>query len=292
MDFKRMSDQELLNGLESSFVAESKLRLTILELIKEVFNRKLYLQHGCTSLFQFLTEKFKVSPACAQSRIDAMKLLKEIPEIADDIGAGDLNLTQMSIVARSVREKAKTGAVNSELKRELLQEIKGLDIKTTQATVCAKLEIAPVVHEKVRVQADRSVRIEATFSEQQVAEQTRVRELVSHAHPHLSFEALVDLLTKDFLKRNDPELKATSQSEVRVSQRRGYVPKAVRRIIFSEEKCCQHKDSNGRVCGSRFQLQIDHKIPLWAGGTSERENLQLFCGVHNRMKYKTEAGLR
>jgi 5-methylcytosine-specific restriction endonuclease McrA len=290
VDFERMTDIEIFKGLEFSFMTESKLRLTILEYIKEVSVRKLYLQYDCTSLFQFLTEKFKLSPACVQSRIDAARLLKEIPAIAEDIKSGDLNLTQMSIVARSVREKSQTQVVEPETKRELLREIKGLDLKATQACVCAKLEIAPVVHEKIRVQADRSSRTEATFSEEQIAEQKRVRELVSHAHPHLTFEGLVDLLTKDFLQRNDPELKATSLNEVTPSQNRSYVPRPVRRIVFKLQKCCQHKNSDGRICGSTFQLQIDHIVPLWAGGGSEIENLQALCGVHNRMKYRNEAG--
>jgi 5-methylcytosine-specific restriction endonuclease McrA len=291
MAFKRMTDAEIFEGLEFSFMTESKIRLTILEYINEVSRRKLYLKFDCTSLFQFLTEKFKLSPACAQSRIDGARLLNEIPSIAEDIKSGDLNLTQMSIVARSVREKSKTQAVGTELKREILEEIKGLDLKATQTSVCAKLEIAPVVYEKVRLQADRSSRIEATFTEEQLAEQNRVRDLVSHTHPHLSFEALVDLLTKNFLKRNDPELKATSLNEVTLSQSRGYVPRPVRRVVFKKQKCCQHKNSDGHICGSTFQLQIDHIMPIWAGGGSEIENLQVLCGVHNRLKYKKEAGL-
>jgi 5-methylcytosine-specific restriction endonuclease McrA len=291
MDFTRMTDTEIFNGLEFSFFTECKIRLTILEYITEVSARKLYLKYDCTSLFQLLTEKFKLSPACAQSRIDAARLLKEIPSIAEHIKSGDLNLSQMSIVARSVREKSKTQAVNTETKKALLEEIKGLDLKTTQAADCAKLEIAPVVPEKIRIQADRSARIEVTFTEEQTAQQNRVKELVSHAHPHLTFEALVDLLTKDFLKRNDPELKSSSHSDATPSQNRSYVPKPVRRVVFRQQKCCQHRNSDGRVCDSRYQLQIDHKVPLWAGGGSELENLQVLCGVHNRQKYRVESGL-
>ncbi|MBY0384796.1 HNH endonuclease, partial [bacterium] len=48
------------------------------------------------------------------------------------------------------------------------------------------------------------------------------------------------------------------------------------------------KDQNGHRCTSQKFLQIDH-IHNWSqGGTHDLENLQVLCGVHNRLKYERE----
>ncbi|HWU44840.1 MAG TPA: HNH endonuclease signature motif containing protein, partial [Bdellovibrio sp.] len=58
-------------------------------------------------------------------------------------------------------------------------------------------------------------------------------------------------------------------------------------------RCCQYFDkTTGRQCKSTFLLQVDHKTPRWAGGNHAPTNLQLLCGEHNRMKYRSEAGIR
>jgi hypothetical protein len=60
--------------------------------------------------------------------------------------------------------------------------------------------------------------------------------------------------------------------------RRVPIPREVRRAVFERDggKCAQ--------CGSSFDLQYDHVIPVALGGASTVENLQLLCGACNREK--------
>jgi 5-methylcytosine-specific restriction endonuclease McrA len=64
----------------------------------------------------------------------------------------------------------------------------------------------------------------------------------------------------------------------RVSGRREPIPREVRRAVFERDggKCAQ--------CGSNFDLQYDHIIPVALGGATTVENLQLLCGDCNREK--------
>jgi hypothetical protein len=61
-------------------------------------------------------------------------------------------------------------------------------------------------------------------------------------------------------------------------QRREPIPREIRRVVFERDagQCTQ--------CGSTFDIQYDHVIPLALGGANSVENLQLLCGQCNRQK--------
>src|SRR5690606_33510640 len=66
-----------------------------------------------------------------------------------------------------------------------------------------------------------------------------------------------------------------------------------RKAILQRDQVCQYRSAHtGKICGSRWHLQVDHKQPKWAGGNHDQENLQVLCGQHNRRKYQKEAGVK
>jgi hypothetical protein len=75
--------------------------------------------------------------------------------------------------------------------------------------------------------------------------------------------------------------------------RRSILPAATRRAVFQRGKCCEHRDPvSGKQCESKWQLQIDHIQPVWAGGDDSLENLQVLCALHNRARYQQQSGIR
>lgn len=56
------------------------------------------------------------------------------------------------------------------------------------------------------------------------------------------------------------------------------VPQDVRRIVFERD------GGNCVECGSNFDLQYDHILPLSRGGATSVENLQLLCSTCNQEK--------
>ena len=66
-----------------------------------------------------------------------------------------------------------------------------------------------------------------------------------------------------------------------------------RKLVLQKDGCCQYKDPlSGKICGSTFNLEVDHKQPRWADGSHALDNLQALCKGHNNLKYKKEMNLR
>jgi hypothetical protein len=58
--------------------------------------RKLFLEMGYPSLFEFCLKELSYSEGSAQRRISAMRLLKSLPEIEPKIISGELSLSVVS----------------------------------------------------------------------------------------------------------------------------------------------------------------------------------------------------
>jgi 5-methylcytosine-specific restriction endonuclease McrA len=79
-----------------------------------------------------------------------------------------------------------------------------------------------------------------------------------------------------------PQIKKTERTL------RSFIPTATQKYVFQNaENCCEYISADtGRKCGSRYQLQIDHRTPLERGGGNNPENLRLLCRTHNLAEAK------
>lgn len=275
----KLSGHDVHQSLMTLVQREKKITSEVVEHIAEVDRRRLYLEHGFTSLFQYLSS-LGYSPASAQRRIDAARLHQQVP-VCEAIQTGELNLTQISILAQGLRRKK----VDAHEKSKIVDSIKNRDIRKTEVLVNQLLSIEPLAHDKKHFQKDESVRVEMTLTKEQWHLIQRVKEVTSHSDPNPNLASVIERLAVEFLKRRDP----TSDRKLRGVKKADGVSAATRRAVFQRDRCCQwrqHKDSP--TCGSRFQCQVDHIQSRWAGGTNDLSNLQLLCGVHNRQKFLLE----
>ncbi len=75
----------------------------------------------------------------------------------------------------------------------------------------------------------------------------------------------------------------TSSAPARPLKRGRHVPAAVVREVYRRDgRQCTFVSKDGRRCGSRRFLELDHVLPWAVGGEPTAENLQVRCAAHNR----------
>ncbi|HWU43081.1 MAG TPA: hypothetical protein VN132_06575 [Bdellovibrio sp.] len=209
-ELKRLKNSELETQLKNLVTKERKLLHVILEHIKEVDIRKLYLERAYSSLFEYLVKELGYSGSAAMRRIDAAKLSREIPSVSEKIQEGSLNLSQIGELSRAVKEKEKSCAekISSKQKIELNDAIAGKSTADTQKELCLALDIALKEPEKKLVQKDDSVHLTVTLSKELHEKLMRCKDLASHTllrqQGDVSTNALFEFLADEYLEKAEP----------------------------------------------------------------------------------------
>jgi hypothetical protein len=197
----------VVEKLKQLVASERKITAEIIEHIQEVDQKKIYGQMGYPTLFSFLTEYIGYSAASAQRRIEAARLLNAVPEVKKDIQSGSLNLSQVALVAQSIRQKQKEMPqiqIKAQDKKGLLESIKNQNFEQSQKIISQTLDLEIKAFERKTLQKDESVRWEITFTKDQMVAFHKVKSLISHINPSASVAEVFDYLAKDYLKRKDP----------------------------------------------------------------------------------------
>ncbi len=318
MKFQSLSNADLLIRFARIVRTERKITHIVLKYIAEIDSRRLYLDRAYPSLYEFLVKEFGYSSSAALRRIESARLLREVPEVANKIESGALNLSQLSKVQQAARvvQKLEERKVNSNEKRDLLRLIEHATQEQTDLILSKTLQIPSTIEDKERTHHDESVTLTITFTKEQIALLKKTRDSIAHAIPDGGWpEVLSYLAQKEIKRRTQVRKKSLSNASTspavamngiaqqstiappaehtRQSSTPRTIPSTMRKAIINRDQTCQYKDpESGRICGSTRFLQVDHRRPQWAGGGHEPENLQVLCSQHNRHKYSRESYTR
>ena len=168
---KQLSNNDLITRLGKLVQSERKIMHLILECIAEIDMRKLYLEKAYPSLYEFLIKEFGYSPSAAIRRIEAARLLREVPEVSQKIESGALNLSQLSQLQHASRfvQKTENRKVTPADKRDLLLKIENTTQAHTELILAQELALPIVSQNKTTTHRDESVTLTMTFCKEQIA---------------------------------------------------------------------------------------------------------------------------
>ncbi|HXH30303.1 MAG TPA: HNH endonuclease signature motif containing protein [Bacteriovoracaceae bacterium] len=265
MNLQSYNDKILHSETLRASLSEKSATVNLLKHLQEVSRRKLYLDYGHSTLPKYVVVELGYSENEAWTRIQAMRLLKTVPEIEKKIESGQISLSNASTLQGFIQEagiqkhpeKLADAIKKAEdlSHRKLKEEFKPQEPKEKKITLNLKLQ------EKIK-------KLQQSWGEMSEAE---------------ILEALIDEKLKQLeLKVED---KRPRPSKPVSSTHTRYIPVSVKREIFGRSNNqCEHKNKDGSRCTQRRNLQYDHIIAYALNGGRTADNIRMLCFSHNQRR--------
>ena len=215
LELKKLSSSELLTSTKSVVNDERMSTSAVIDHLREVESRMLFLELGFESLHQFAIKELGLSEGSAHRRISAMRLIRDIPEAKEKIESGKISLSNAAKVQTSFNSMRKKRSVSTSEKETILQSCEN----STQAE-CEKilfeaipeLVVVAKTQEKIRPLSSDLTEIKIVVSNELNSKIETLLNLTSHQNPNLSLTRLLEKLVNEELKRQEKN-KPTHESQ-------------------------------------------------------------------------------
>ncbi len=138
--------------------------------------------------------------------------------------------------------------------------------------------------DRIQPSAPERVQFSFTGSGELLKAIRRIQELLHHKYPSGRLEEILLEIARTWLRSHDPELcPANPPRSARITQTR-MVPAWVRSAVWRRDRAqCSFVGREGKRCGAKAGLELDHIRPWSLGGQSDDpDNIRLLCRTHHR----------
>ncbi|MBO9668079.1 MAG: HNH endonuclease [Bdellovibrio sp.] len=287
-----LSNNQLLEKVKDLVQQERRIQADFLLHLREVETRRLYLEIGYGSLFDYVSKELGYSESAAYRRIQAMRLLKAVPEVEHKISSGEITLTTAAQVQSFIRTETKReGNVSLDCKRDLVAAIQNKSTREVEKILIAQSSETALPTERVRLLTETHTEVRLVIDEQLQKKLDQLKHLLSHQNHDMNYAQLIGIMADRELKRSDLAVKkcrntATPAPKLGMAKKHSrYISTRVRQFVWKRDQgCCSYVSADGKKCGSRHQVQFDHIQQYSKGGEHSSDNLRLLCGSHNRFR--------
>ena len=236
-----LSDDRLLERTKELSGIEHHLEVVVIDHLREIQKRRLYLRRGFSSLFDYAVRELGYSDAAAWRRIKAMRLCADVAGVRERLQDGSMTLNAAAQLqhafdrqerkkeraARSAPGGAGCGAaaqsqegsapkrkpapvldpvpvLDSEARRELVEQASG---KSSREVMQMLAEVDPELAasaDRVRPLGGGRWELKAVIDDECRRGLERLKGLLAHVDPHMTLGQLMGRLVREGLDRHDP----------------------------------------------------------------------------------------
>ncbi len=292
---------------------EKSATLVLLEHLAEVDRRRLHIARGYSGLWEYVHKALGYSEAQASDRVNALRAIRQVPEIRTELEAGRLTLTSTAKLGTHLRRERLAPAETL----SLMQEISGKSSREVERVLVAHSTQAPQ-NDRLRVLTPELTRITLEVDLEFLALMNRAKEL--KGNPALTPQEIFKSAMAEYVKRrevredrvvlkehagthprktsgNGLTLPTTRAPALRkpgasTSLRSRYLSVEARNATRrrSGDRCEYVDPQTNRRCECLTGLQFDHIQPFAKGGSNGAKNLRHLCAAHNRFAAIQEYG--
>ncbi len=276
MNLKSLGSSELIEKTEAAVRAEKLSTILVLKHLKEIESRKLYLKYNYPSIFEMAVKHFGYSTGGAHRRISSMRLLREMPAVADKIENGGLTLATASQLQSFFRNNERYSKTQ---RAELVEQCLNKSSRHVEKTL-ASLNPESGKRDDVRYTDHDRLRLSLNISERLFQKLERLQYKYGCRTKEELIEKLADAV----------EAPAKPVALPTLEVRNRHIPQVTKRIVLkkSPSKCAYKNPETGLECNEKTKLEFDHIHPFSKNGPHLVENLRLLCSHHNKLVWQTE----
>lgn len=210
---KNKNDQVLIEDTKVLVAQERKVLSDFLYHLREIENRKLFLKRGYPSLFAFMTQELGYSESAAGRRIQAMRLIKDVPEVEAQVKAGKISLSvaaQMQGFFRQEDQKRRSerqAPISAQEKIEMVSQLAGTSSRQCEQKLARISPEAVLPRERVKPLTPEKTQIQFLADADLMKKIQRLKELTSHQNPEGRLEKVFAKAVDMALEQLDPERK-------------------------------------------------------------------------------------
>ena len=235
-----LPDQVLLEQTRMLARHEQALQLSVLDHLREIEARRLYLRLGYSSLFDYTVRELHYTEAAAWRRIKAMRLCRETRGVREWLHDGSLNLSNAALLQNSFERWDRSGAgpvaagspgagtngapragsapsaargeaagaplpvLDARARQQLVERAVGKSTRQVQQMLAELDPEAAAPAERLRALGNGRWELRAVIDAECQRGLQQLRELMSHVDPHLTIGQLVGRLVREGVARYDP----------------------------------------------------------------------------------------
>ena len=235
-----LPDQVLLEQTRMLARHEQALQLCVLDHLREIDARRLYLRLGYSSLFDYTVRELHYTEAAAWRRIKAMRLCRETRGVRACLQDGSLNLSNAALLQNSFERWDRNGGgpvaagsaaagtraapragsapaaapdeaagapvpvLDARARQQLVERAMGKSTRQVQQMLAEVDPEAAAPAERLRALGDGRWELKAVVDGECQRGLQQLRELLSHVDPHLTVGQLLGRLVREGVERYDP----------------------------------------------------------------------------------------
>jgi hypothetical protein len=209
LNLRKLSDKDLLNNTKNLVSREREILTDVLHHLHEIQRRRLFSDLGYSSLFAYCQGELKYSEAETERRIEAMRLIAELPEIEQKVAMGELTLTNLGMARRHFRREEQIGPLGMQEKLQVLEQVANKSSRECEKILLAKASVPPApVKDRMRQVTAEMTEIKFGADEKLLAKFKKLKGLMAHRKPNMNLAQFMDELCEIALAKLDPIRKA------------------------------------------------------------------------------------
>ena len=233
-----LSDRRLVQQLKELTAVERQIEIVVIDHLRELERRRLFLTLGCSSLFDYATRELGYSEAAAWRRIKAMRLCGEVEGARERMRDGSLTLNSAALLQNAfdrqerkqsgggrgaqagIRPAAAPGApvqtgkraeepqaapvLDSSARRALVEQAAGKSTRQVEKLLAGVDPELTAPADRIRPLGAGRWELKAVIDDDCRQGLEQLKGLLAHVDPHLTLGQLLGRVVREAVERHDP----------------------------------------------------------------------------------------